>query len=71
MNSFPNLHITNICQTYKKTTKFNTSIITFSDYCHACCEIYQVDLKKRGGGFNLQTFTKKNDSSQWKYKITQ
>lgn len=35
-----------------------SSLITFSDYCHTCSEVYQPYLKEGKKKFNLKTFAK-------------
>ena len=38
--SFPNLNLMSIWQPNSETTKFNTLLITISDYYHTCPEVH-------------------------------
>lgn len=38
-----------ICQNTSETTKFNTFLTVFSDYCHTRREVHKAYMKGKGG----------------------
>lgn len=41
-----------ICQNTSETTKFNTFLTVFSDYCHTCREVHKAYMKGKGTLWN-------------------